>query len=129
MWQQLLSRLRQKDFKSLARAISLAENEVAGYQELMKLLALNHNTKIVGVTGPPGAGKSTLVDSLIGELLTEGNSVAVICVDPSSPFNFGGLLGDRVRMSEWYTHPNVFIRSLATRGALGGVNPPNHRNI
>ena len=83
----------------------------------MKLLQLNHPSKIIGVTGPPGAGKSTLVDCLIGELVNKQYKVGVLCVDPSSPFNFGALLGDRIRMSEWYNHPNVFIRSLL-RGEL-----------
>jgi LAO/AO transport system kinase len=99
------------------------ENEVEGYDQLMKSLHLNHRTKIIGVTGPPGAGKSTLVDSLIGELVKSQYKVGVLCVDPSSPFNLGALLGDRIRMSDWYHHPNVFIRSLATRGALGGLHP------
>ena len=73
--------------------------------------------------GPPGAGKSTLTDALIGEMVAQHKKVAVLCVDPSSPFNLGALLGDRIRMSEWYNHPNVFIRSLATRGSLGGLHP------
>src|SRR5205085_8969185 len=81
------------------------------------------STKIIGITGPPGAGKSTLVDALIGEMVQQQKKVGVLCVDPSSPFNLGALLGDRIRMSEWYDHPNVFIRSLATRGSLGGLHP------
>src|SRR5262249_37535052 len=72
---------------------------------------------------PPGAGKSTLTDALIGEAIKQDKKVAVLCVDPSSPFNRGALLGDRVRMSEWYNHPKVFIRSLASRGSLGGLHP------
>lgn len=79
--------------------------------------------KITGITGPPGAGKSTLVDALIGAMVAQGKKVGVLCVDPSSPFNLGALLGDRIRMSEWYEHPGVFIRSLATRGSLGGLHP------
>ncbi|RYY65491.1 MAG: methylmalonyl Co-A mutase-associated GTPase MeaB, partial [Chitinophagaceae bacterium] len=74
-------------------------------------------------TGPPGAGKSTLTDGLIGALVARGKKVAVLCVDPSSPFNLGAVLGDRIRMSQWYTHPSVFIRSLATRGSMGGLHP------
>lgn len=123
MWQQLLNQLQQGDIRSLARAISLVENEVEGYEFVMKSLRQHNQSKIIGITGPPGAGKSTLVDAIIGELVTGDHQVGVICVDPSSPFNMGSLLGDRIRMSQWYNHPKVFIRSLATRGALGGLNP------
>lgn len=123
MWPQLLSELQRGNIRSLARCISLVENETAGYEQLMKSLSLAHPSKLIGVTGPPGAGKSTLVDSLIGELVKNKYKVGVLCVDPSSPFNLGALLGDRIRMSQWYNHPGVFIRSLATRGALGGLHP------
>ena len=119
----MLQELKQGDIKTLARCISLVENEIEGYEQLMKSLELVHPAKILGVTGSPGAGKSTLVDALIGELVKENYKVGVLCVDPSSPFNLGALLGDRIRMSGWYQHPQVFIRSLATRGALGGLHP------
>jgi len=122
MWQELLNQLQQGNAKALARCISLIENEQPGYEELLKSLPASL-TRIIGITGPPGAGKSTLVDSLIGLLVNSGKKVAVLCVDPSSPFNLGALLGDRIRMSDWYTHPNVFIRSLATRGSMGGLHP------
>lgn len=89
----------------------------------MQALPLPQSAGIIGITGPPGAGKSTLVDALIGELIRDGKKVAVLCVDPSSPFNLGAVLGDRIRMSDWYTNPNVFIRSLATRGSMGGLHP------
>lgn len=106
----------------MARTISLVENAVEGYQGLLERLPVSP-TKIIGITGPPGAGKSTLVDSLIGKMVEQQKKVGVLCVDPSSPFNLGALLGDRIRMSEWYNHPSVFIRSLATRGSLGGLHP------
>jgi LAO/AO transport system kinase len=109
--------------RSLARAISLLENEGQGYQALLHGLSPSRSAGVVGITGPPGAGKSTLTDGLIGEWIKHDKKVAVLCVDPSSPFNMGALLGDRIRMSEWYTHPKVFIRSLATRGSLGGLSP------
>ena len=117
-----IEKLQAGDFKTIARSISLIENEAEGYEELLQSLPLSH-THIIGVTGPPGAGKSTLVDGLIGLLIKDQKKVAVLCVDPSSPFNLGALLGDRIRMSEWYNNPNVYIRSLATRGSLGGLHP------
>ncbi len=122
MWQELLDHMKEGDIKSLARSISLVENEHPGYESLLKTLPASFS-KIIGITGPPGAGKSTLTDALIGFLANAGKKVAVLCVDPSSPFNMGAVLGDRIRMSEWYTHPNVFIRSLATRGSMGGLHP------
>lgn len=122
MWEQLKHTLASPDFKSLARSISLVENEVAGYEEFLQTLP-GSNALILGITGPPGAGKSTLTDALIGTYVEEGKKVAVLCIDPSSPFNLGALLGDRIRMSDWYNHPQVFIRSLATRGSMGGLHP------
>lgn len=122
MWQELLNQIQQGDAKALARCISLVENEHPGYEALLQSLPASA-PRIIGITGPPGAGKSTLVDSLIGLLVNDGKKIGVLCVDPSSPFNLGALLGDRIRMSSWYTHPNVFIRSLATRGSMGGLHP------
>lgn len=123
MWQQLLEQIQSGNTKPLARCISLIENEQQGYEELLLQLPPNHHTKIIGITGPPGAGKSTMVDGLIGELVRKEKKVAVLCVDPSSPFNMGAVLGDRIRMNQWYTNPNVFIRSLASRGSMGGLHP------
>lgn len=118
----LLQAIVQGDIKSLARAVSFVENEAEDYELLLKNLPL-HTTPVTGITGAPGAGKSTLTDALIEKLVMQGKHVGVLCVDPSSPFNFGALLGDRIRMSQWYNHPQVFIRSLATRGNMGGLHP------
>lgn len=122
MWDKWISKIQQGDVRALARAISLAENDSAELTEALAHTTIPHKP-VIGITGPPGAGKSTLTDALIGALIAEGKSVAVLCVDPSSPFHQGAVLGDRIRMSEWYTHPKVYIRSLATRGALGGLHP------
>lgn len=122
MWQQQLQDIQMGNVKTLARCISLVENEAAGYMELLAQLPITA-TPVIGITGPPGAGKSTLVDALIGVLTAAGKKLGILCVDPSSPFNLGALLGDRIRMSEWYNNPQVFIRSLATRGSLGGLHP------
>lgn len=121
-WTTIQEKLLQGDTRSIARAISLVENEAAGYAGFLQQLPAG-NTPVIGITGAPGAGKSTLVDALLAELVGKGKKVAVLCVDPSSPFNLGALLGDRIRMSQWYDHPNVYIRSLATRGSLGGLHP------
>ncbi|RCH54562.1 methylmalonyl Co-A mutase-associated GTPase MeaB [Mucilaginibacter hurinus] len=110
------------DFKSVARALTFVENDLPGAEELLKGLQFNTNTLVIGITGPPGAGKSTLVNGLIHGLTAKGSKVAVLAIDPTSPFNFGSLLGDRIRMATHFTHPDVFIRSLATRGSLGGLS-------
>lgn len=123
MWQELLKDLQSGNTRALARSISFVENGQPGYEDLLQALPFQPQAKIIGITGPPGAGKSTMVDALIGELVKEGKKVGVLCVDPSSPFNLGAVLGDRIRMSNWYTDPNVFIRSLATRGSMGGLHP------
>lgn len=122
-WQHLLERVKKGDVRALSRSISFVENEQPGYQQLLAHLPQTKQAKIIGITGPPGAGKSTLTDGLIREMVQQQFSVGVLCVDPSSPFNLGAVLGDRIRMSEWYLHPAVFIRSLATRGAMGGLHP------
>ena len=122
MWQNLLQEVINGKEKSLARCISLIENEYEGYFDFLQQLP-NSSTPVIGITGPPGAGKSTLVDAVIEALVKNNCKVGIVCVDPSSPFNLGAVLGDRIRMSNWYNHPNVFIRSLATRGSLGGLHP------
>ncbi|MBS1782654.1 MAG: AAA family ATPase [Bacteroidetes bacterium] len=99
----------------------MVENDLSGYDLLLEMTT-SSKTKVVGITGPPGAGKSTLVNALLNIWSKSGKKIAVLAVDPSSPFNFGALLGDRIRMSAFYDNPNVYIRSLASRGALGGLN-------
>ncbi|TND08534.1 MAG: LAO/AO transport system ATPase [Bacteroidetes bacterium] len=118
----LIKKFRSGDFRALARCITLVENELEGSEEILASLNFEKPSPLVGVTGPPGAGKSTLISELIRELAAQGKKVAVIAVDPTSPFNFGSLLGDRLRMNEHFDNPNVFIRSLATRGSLGGLS-------
>ncbi len=122
MWQQIKNDIQNGNINALARCISLIENETAGYEEMLASLPQSP-VPVIGITGPPGAGKSTLTDALIGLMVAAKKKVAVICIDPSSPFTMGALLGDRIRMSQWYNDPNVFIRSLATRGSLGGLHP------
>jgi LAO/AO transport system kinase len=119
---QLFGEIQQGNYRSLARGISYIENGVTDFfSELKDQSAFNG--AVIGVTGPPGAGKSTLVDALIGSFVQSKKKIAVLCVDPSSSFHSGALLGDRIRMSEWYNHPDVFIRSLGSRGSLGGLHP------
>ena len=108
---------------ALARAVSLVENQREGFEQLLTTLHPRiGRARRIGVTGPPGAGKSTLTTGLINEFRREGLKVGVIAVDPTSPFTGGALLGDRVRMESVALDPGVFIRSLATRGSLGGIS-------
>lgn len=102
--------------------ISRVESGLDGVvEEVDELYRASGHARILGVTGPPGAGKSTLVTSLVRELRSRGNSIGIVAIDPSSPFSGGSILGDRIRMSELYNDDQVFIRSMATRGALGGL--------
>jgi LAO/AO transport system kinase len=119
----LAEKVLRGDPRALARALSLVEDRREGHTELLAALYRHAgNAKTLGVTGPPGAGKSTLVDRLIRHYRAEGKRVGVVAVDPSSAFSGGAILGDRIRMQDWATDPGVFIRSMATRGHMGGLS-------
>ncbi|MBL7799389.1 MAG: methylmalonyl Co-A mutase-associated GTPase MeaB [Chitinophagales bacterium] len=109
------------DFKTLARSISLVENDTMQGLDILQHLEPSA-IPIIGITGPPGAGKSTLLNALLQLLLSQDKKIGLVLIDPSSPFNFGALLGDRLRMSHHFNNPNLFIRSLASRGSLGGLS-------
>jgi LAO/AO transport system kinase len=118
----LAERLLAGDKRALARAISLVEDDdPEGWALVREVYPRTGQAAVVGFTGPPGAGKSTLIGSLVGRRREQGRQVAVLSIDPSSPFRGGALLGDRIRLSEHFLDPGVFIRSMATRGALGGM--------
>jgi len=121
-YSDLILGLKQGDFIAVARSLTVVENELAGSANLLRTIEVNQNIPVIGVTGPPGAGKSTLVNAMIDQLSVEGKKIAVIAVDPTSPFNLGSLLGDRIRMATQFNKPNVFIRSVATRGSAGGLS-------
>jgi len=119
---QFLSEIKRGDYLSLARMLTLTENELSGSAELLRAMQINPAVPVIGITGPPGAGKSTLVSSMINILSQQHKKIAVLAVDPTSPFNLGSLLGDRVRMSAHFNNPDVYIRSVATRGSMGGLS-------
>jgi LAO/AO transport system kinase len=118
----LLKGIEQGSFLALARALTFVENSTASSADLLRLLKVNGEVPVIGITGPPGAGKSTLVNAITSRFVRDNKRVAILAVDPTSPFNFGSLLGDRIRMSQQFNNPNVYIRSAATRGALGGIS-------
>ena len=118
----LAQELIKGNHRAIARAISLAENNRIAAQEMMKkIFPSTGKSLVVGVTGPPGSGKSTLVDHMVVLLRKNGKKIGIIAVDPSSPFTGGAILGDRIRMMRHSTDPDVFIRSMAARGHLGGL--------
>lgn len=119
---EMIPKLLEGDKRALARAISLIENgDPAGGELVREVFPLTGEARIVGLTGPPGVGKSTLIGALIKLLRERDRKVGVLSIDPSSPFTRGALLGDRIRLSEHFLDADVFIRSMASRGALGGL--------
>jgi len=118
----LVPRLLQRNPRALGRAISILEDGGPGQRELIRrVYGETGKARVIGITGPPGAGKSTLVDRLARRIRQRGETVGILAVDPTSPFTGGALLGDRIRMATLYTDPGVFIRSMATRGSMGGL--------
>jgi LAO/AO transport system kinase len=118
----IADQLRSGDPRALARAISVVENRQPGCSELLKeLFPHTGRALVLGLTGAPGAGKSTLVDQLAKHYRKENRTVGIIAVDPTSPYTGGAILGDRIRMQDHHADPGIFIRSMATRGSLGGL--------
>ncbi len=119
----LITNFKNKDKIALARLITIIENEPDKAHEIFKHFEdVKHDSYIIGITGSPGVGKSTLTGAICKKLLEEGKRIGIICVDPTSPFSGGAFLGDRVRMTNISLHPNVFMRSLASRGYKGGIS-------
>src|SRR5690349_7759524 len=121
--QSWIEQIREGNPRALARAITAVENRDERAHELLKGLFEHSGTaRVLGVTGSPGAGKSTLVDALARVFRKQGKTIGIVAVDPTSPFSGGAILGDRIRMSSHHADPGIFIRSMATRGALGGLS-------
>lgn len=120
--QTLVDEVRSGNPRALARAISVIENRAPNSPDLLKaLFPYTGRAQVIGLTGAPGAGKSTLVDQLAREYRKQGKTVGIIAVDPTSPYTGGAILGDRIRMGSHYADPGIYIRSMATRGSLGGL--------
>ncbi len=117
----LLEDFKMGNIRALARCISLVENESKGFETILTTLQPKKLAPVIGFTGAPGAGKSSLVNALAAYWVKQDKKLAIIAIDPTSPFNFGSLLGDRIRMLEHFNNEQVFIRSMATRGSLGGL--------
>jgi len=122
-YNDLVQRLLQGETRAAARLITLAENDIKAAETIIKsIYEYTGNAYILGITGAPGTGKSTFISTLIDKLIGEGKKIGIICVDPSSPLTGGALLGDRIRMKQHFSSDNVFIRSMANRGQLGGLS-------
>ena len=120
--QSWIEPLRSGDVRTLARAISTVENRTPGWSDLLKaLFPHTGKARVIGLTGPPGAGKSTLVDQLARLYRKQNRTIGIVAVDPTSPYTGGAILGDRIRMQEHFSDPGIYIRSMATRGSLGGL--------
>src|SRR5918999_137800 len=120
--EELIEGVRSGDRRALARAISLVEDgDELAYPLVRELYPETGSATVIGVTGPPGVGKSSLIAALVRHLRGLGRTVGVVSVDPSSPFSKGALLGDRIRLADHFTDPGVYIRSMGTRGHLGGL--------
>lgn len=117
-----ISEIRNGNPRAIARALTIIENSLTGCDALLEQLDMSLSVPVIGLTGAPGAGKSSLVNALAERWLNQGLKVAVLAVDPASPFNFGSILGDRLRLAGLFMNPNIFIRSVSTRGSLGGLS-------
>ncbi len=119
---ELVRRIRAGELRALSRAISTVEDRTPESTELLKaLFPYSGKAMLLGLTGSPGAGKSTLVDQVAREYRKQGKTIGIVAVDPTSPFSGGAILGDRIRMQSHYADPGIYIRSMATRGSLGGL--------
>lgn len=126
----LLEDFKRGDLRALARLISLCEDgDRKVLESLGEIFKLPGHARVIGITGPPGAGKSTLINTFVKLVRSQGKKVAVLAVDPVSPFSGGALLGDRIRLMDHFNDPHVFIRSLSTRGKLGGLSLATRQGV